>query len=112
MSECIKLAELLELAAKKLREADAVIALIPASAPPMPISVLNLSVRPRKCMNRLGICSLFGLVQRSAAELLESRDFGMTSLKEVREKLAQHGLNLRGDPNAKPPPDPQPDAGA
>jgi DNA-directed RNA polymerase subunit alpha len=62
-----------------------------------PISDLNLSVRARKCMNRLGINTLGDLVQRSADELLESKNFGMTSLNEVREKLGQFALSLRGD---------------
>lgn len=62
-----------------------------------PVSELNLSVRARKCMNRLGINTLSELVQRSADELLESKNFGMTSLNEVREKLALQGLTLRGD---------------
>jgi DNA-directed RNA polymerase subunit alpha len=62
-----------------------------------PVSDLNLSVRARKCMNRLGINSLGDLIQRTADELLESKNFGMTSLNEVREKLAQFGLTLRGD---------------
>jgi DNA-directed RNA polymerase subunit alpha len=62
-----------------------------------PVSELNLSVRARKCMNRLGINTLGDLVQRSGDELLESKNFGMTSLSEVREKLAQLGLSLRGD---------------
>ena len=54
-------------------------------------------MRARKCMNRLGINTLGDLVQRTADELLESKNFGMTSLNEVREKLAQYGLTLRGD---------------
>src|SRR5262245_33916887 len=62
-----------------------------------PVSDLNLSVRARKCMNRLGITTLGELIQRTADELLESKNFGMTSLNEVREKLAQFGLTLRGD---------------
>ena len=53
-----------------------------------PVSDLNLSVRARKCMNRLGINTLGELVNRTADELLESKNFGMTSLSEVREKLA------------------------
>ncbi|MGH7226543.1 MAG: DNA-directed RNA polymerase subunit alpha C-terminal domain-containing protein, partial [Gemmataceae bacterium] len=61
------------------------------------VSDLNLSVRARKCMNRLGINSLGDLVSRTADELLESKNFGMTSLSEVREKLGQYGLTLRGD---------------
>jgi len=62
-----------------------------------PVSELNLSVRARKCMNRLGINTLGDLVQHSADELLESKNFGMTSLTEVREKLGGYGLTLRGD---------------
>jgi DNA-directed RNA polymerase subunit alpha len=62
-----------------------------------PVTDLNLSVRARKCMNRLGINTLGDLVQRNADELLESKNFGMTSLSEVRDKLAQLGLTLRGD---------------
>jgi DNA-directed RNA polymerase subunit alpha len=62
-----------------------------------PVSDLNLSVRARKCMNRLGINSLGDLVQRSADELLESKNFGQTSLQEVKDKLAQYSLRLRDD---------------
>jgi DNA-directed RNA polymerase subunit alpha len=62
-----------------------------------PVADLNLSVRARKCMNRLGINTLGELIQRTADELLESKNFGMTSLSEVREKLRQLGLSLRGD---------------
>src|SRR5207247_5867601 len=62
-----------------------------------PVSDLNLSVRARKCMNRLGINTLGDLVHHSGDELLESKNFGMTSLSEVREKLGGYGLSLRGD---------------
>jgi DNA-directed RNA polymerase subunit alpha len=62
-----------------------------------PVSEMNLSVRARKCMNRLGINTLGDLIQRTADELLESKNFGQTSLAEVREKLGQYGLTLRGD---------------
>jgi DNA-directed RNA polymerase subunit alpha len=62
-----------------------------------PVSDLNLSVRARKCMNRLGLATMGELISRSADELLEAKNFGMTSLNEVREKLRQMGLNLRGD---------------
>jgi DNA-directed RNA polymerase subunit alpha len=62
-----------------------------------PVSELNLSVRARKCMNRLGIATLGELVQRTSDELLEAKNFGMTSLSEVREKLTPYGLKLRGD---------------
>lgn len=62
-----------------------------------PVTDLNLSVRARKCMNRLNITTLGELVQRTADELLEAKNFGMTSLTEVRERLQQHNLKLRGD---------------
>jgi len=62
-----------------------------------PISDLQLSVRARKCMSRLGINTMGEVMQRTADELLESRNFGMTSLSEVREKLQIMGLSLRGD---------------
>lgn len=62
-----------------------------------PISELNLSVRARKCMTRLGITTLAELVQRTADELLSSRNFGVTSLNEVRAKLSELNLKLRND---------------
>jgi DNA-directed RNA polymerase subunit alpha len=62
-----------------------------------PVSELNLSVRARKCMNKLGIMTLGELIQRTQDELLEIKNFGQTSLLEVREKLQQYGLKLRGD---------------
>ncbi len=62
-----------------------------------PVGDLNLSVRARKCMNKLGLTTLGDLIQRTADELLEMKNFGMTSLSEVREKLGQYGLKLRGD---------------
>jgi DNA-directed RNA polymerase subunit alpha len=60
-----------------------------------PVTDLNLSVRARKCMNRLGINTLGDLVSRSSDELLESKNFGQTSLQEVKDKLQQYGLRLR-----------------
>jgi DNA-directed RNA polymerase subunit alpha len=62
-----------------------------------PVSELNLSVRARKCMNRLNITTLGELVIRTSDELLEAKNFGITSLNEVKEKLVQYGLKLRGD---------------
>src|SRR5690606_3611152 len=55
-----------------------------------PISDLNLSVRARKCMIRLGVTTIGDLVRRTGDELLECKNFGVTSLNEVREKLAAH----------------------
>jgi DNA-directed RNA polymerase subunit alpha len=62
-----------------------------------PIADLNLSVRARKCMIRLGLNSIGELVRRTGDDLLECKNFGVTSLNEVREKLTQYNLKLRGD---------------
>jgi DNA-directed RNA polymerase subunit alpha len=58
---------------------------------------LNMSVRSRKCMARLNIQTVGQLVQRTADELLSSRNFGVTSLNEIRAKLTEIGLKLRND---------------
>lgn len=72
-----------------------------------PISELGLMVRSRKCMIRLGINTWGELCQRTADDLCECRNFGITSLNEIREKLADRGLYLRGEgPPAKEPPCP------
>ena len=62
-----------------------------------PISELNLSVRSRKCMSRLGITTVGELTSRTADELLSSRNFGVTSLNEVRAKLSELSLSLRNE---------------
>lgn len=62
-----------------------------------PIADLNLSVRARKCMVRLGISTISELVRKTGDELLECKNFGVTSLNEVREKLTIQGIRLRGD---------------
>jgi len=62
-----------------------------------PIAELNLSVRARKCMVRLNIQTVGELIRRTGDELLECKNFGVTSLNEVREKLTQYAIKLRGD---------------
>ena len=61
------------------------------------ITELNLSVRARKCTTKLGISTISELVRRTAEDLMECKNFGVTSLNEVREKLAERGLKLRGE---------------
>ncbi len=62
-----------------------------------PISDLNLSVRARKCMVRLGMTTIGELIRKTGDDLLECKNFGVTSLNEVRDKLSQLGIKLRGD---------------
>ncbi len=54
-----------------------------------PISDLNLSVRARKCMVRLGLTTIGELIRKTGDDLLECKNFGVTSLNEVREKLTR-----------------------
>jgi len=61
------------------------------------VTDLNLSVRSRKCMSRLNIQTVGQLCQRTPDELLASRNFGVTSLNEIREKLKEVGMRLRND---------------
>jgi len=62
-----------------------------------PVGDLDLSVRARKCMTRLGIQTIGELVKHTQDELLECKNFGVTSLKEIREKLTLQNLKLRGE---------------
>ncbi len=62
-----------------------------------PVADLNLSVRARKCLSRLGLTNLADLCHRTADELLSVRNFGVTSLNEIRLKLAEFDLRLRND---------------
>jgi DNA-directed RNA polymerase subunit alpha len=59
------------------------------------VSELNLSVRARKALQLLNIHSLGDLVTHTEAELLGVKNFGATSLTEVRQKLTEYGLSLR-----------------
>lgn len=62
-----------------------------------PISELSLSVRARKCMSKLNLQTVGDLAKRSSDDLLECKNFGVTSLNEVRDKLASLGLKLKND---------------
>ena len=55
----------------------------------------QLSVRARKCLQRLGILTLGELVSRTESELLSSKNFGDTSLQEIKLRLEEHSLALR-----------------
>jgi DNA-directed RNA polymerase subunit alpha len=62
-----------------------------------PISDLNLSVRARKCMTKLGIQTVGELIVHTGDDLLECKNFGVTSLNEVREKLGELNLKLKNE---------------
>ncbi|MEC8553712.1 MAG: DNA-directed RNA polymerase subunit alpha [Planctomycetota bacterium] len=59
-----------------------------------PVADLRLSVRAANCLESEGIHLIRELVQRNEDQLLEIRNFGETTLTEVRDKLATLGLHL------------------
>ena len=59
------------------------------------VDELQLSVRASKALALLGIQTLADLVSRTEAELLGIKNFGATSLDEIKSKLAERGLALR-----------------
>jgi DNA-directed RNA polymerase subunit alpha len=60
----------------------------------MSLAELELSVRATNCLESEGITTVRDLVNRTDEELLEVRNFGETTLKEVKTKLQERGLTL------------------
>ncbi|MFL5328120.1 MAG: DNA-directed RNA polymerase subunit alpha [Gemmataceae bacterium] len=60
----------------------------------MSLAELELSVRATNCLESEGITTVRDLVNRSEEELLEVRNFGETTLKEVQQKLQERGMHL------------------
>jgi DNA-directed RNA polymerase subunit alpha len=58
------------------------------------IDMLELSVRSKNCLDSENVATLRDLVALAEPELLKVRNFGKTSLKEVKSKLAALGLTL------------------
>ena len=60
----------------------------------MSLAELDLSVRATNCLESEGITTVRDLVSRNDDELLEVRNFGETTLREVKAKLQERGLSL------------------
>jgi DNA-directed RNA polymerase subunit alpha len=60
----------------------------------MSLAELELSVRATNCLESEGITTVRDLVIRTDEELLEVRNFGETTLKEVKIKLEERNLKL------------------
>lgn len=56
---------------------------------------LELSVRARRALDRLGVATIVELINKTEAELLGCKNFGVTSLNEIKERLEGLGLSLR-----------------
>lgn len=60
-----------------------------------PVSELELSVRSRKALQRLNIQTVGEIASKTEDELLGCKNFGHTSLNEIKQILASMGLSLR-----------------
>ena len=59
-----------------------------------PVNDFELSVRSRNCLAKMNIFTLGDLISISEQEMLNYKNFGETSLREVREMLDARGLRL------------------
>lgn len=62
----------------------------------LPIEDLDLSERPRNCLKRAQVNTIGELLTKTEDDLLNITNFGQKSLDEVKEKLDERGLSLRG----------------
>lgn len=62
-----------------------------------PVSELKLSIRARRTVENLGCMTLGEIAQHSEEELLGMPNFGVTSLLELRNKLNEFGISLKGE---------------
>jgi DNA-directed RNA polymerase subunit alpha len=60
-----------------------------------PVDDLQLSVRARKCLQKLNLRTIGELTHKTEAELLGCKNFGVTSLNEINKALTNLGLSLR-----------------
>ena len=59
-----------------------------------PVSELELSVRASNCLETANIKTIRELVTKEERDMLEYKNFGRTSLNEIKEQLANMGLSL------------------
>ncbi|MCW8133693.1 MAG: DNA-directed RNA polymerase subunit alpha [Planctomycetota bacterium] len=60
----------------------------------LPVSVLDPSARAENCLAAANIQTLSDLVRLTENDILKIKNFGKTSLKEIKKKLNDMGLNL------------------
>lgn len=60
----------------------------------IPVTDFELSVRSRNCLAKMNIRNLGDLIKKTEADLLAYKNFGETSLKEIKDMLTSKGLRL------------------
>ncbi|MEI6309461.1 MAG: DNA-directed RNA polymerase subunit alpha [bacterium] len=58
---------------------------------------MHLSIRSFNALKSIGVVTVADLVLKTESELRAIKNFGKSSLKEVRQKLDELGLNLKGE---------------
>lgn len=58
------------------------------------VDELDLSTRAGNCLRNAGMRTIAELIQLREADLMKKKNFGRTSLKEIKKKLAELGLSL------------------
>ena len=71
----------------------------------IPVTDFELSVRSRNCLQKMGIKTLGDLTRTTELELLASKNFGETSLVEIRDMLHSKGLDLGQFVDRRPEPE-------
>ncbi|MDW8262928.1 MAG: DNA-directed RNA polymerase subunit alpha C-terminal domain-containing protein [Phycisphaerales bacterium] len=94
-SKGLRLGQAAEEAKPQARRAPVVSGDVPPEIINKPVADLELSVRSRKALQRLNITTLGELAARTEDELLGCKNFGQTSLNEIKQILASFGLALR-----------------
>lgn len=82
-------------AAAPARRAPVIAGDVPPEIVNKSVGEMELSVRSRKALQRLNILSVGELAARTEEELLGCKNFGQTSLNEIKQVLATFGLSLR-----------------
>lgn len=75
----------------------------------IPVTDFELSVRSRNCLQKMEARTLGDLIKYTETDLLSYKNFGETSLSEIKQMLASQGLYLgmakeQSEPKSDPPP--------
>ena len=81
---------------KGLELGDVVDATVSSPDLDLPIEELDLSERPNNCLKRAQVNTVGELLTKTEDDLLNITNFGQKSLDEVKAKLDERGLSLRG----------------
>jgi DNA-directed RNA polymerase subunit alpha len=81
---------------KGLELGDVVDATVSSPDLDLPIEELDLSERPNNCLKRAQVNTVGELLTKTEDDLLNITNFGQKSLDEVKAKLDERGLTLRG----------------